>query len=101
MEVLRELWVGAGIQNVETREIVVERTFEDFEEFWTITTGVSIGVQISEMSSSDQALLKKRVQARLPSDGVGRITYSAKANAIKGRLPNYKDQSHDQAYPCR
>src|SRR5205814_1843159 len=88
MEVLRELWVGAGITALETKEIVVERTFENFEEYWTINMGVSIGKQVAQMSLADQALLKKRVRARLPSDAAGRITYSARANAIKGRLPS-------------
>ena len=87
MEVLRELWTGAGIENVETRELVVERTFDNFENFWTISTAMNIGAQVvSEMSSSAQNLLRKRVQARLPSDAMGRITYSARANAIKGHV---------------
>jgi len=27
------------------------------------------------------------VRARLPADATGRITYSARANAVKGRVP--------------
>jgi len=33
-------------------------------------------------------LLKARVRARLPVDATGRITYSARANAVKGRVPS-------------
>jgi ubiquinone/menaquinone biosynthesis C-methylase UbiE len=36
IETLRELWTGAGLEVVETREITVMRAFADFDEFWTI-----------------------------------------------------------------
>ena len=38
MEALRELWNGAGLREVETRKITVQRTFADFDEFWTTST---------------------------------------------------------------
>jgi len=37
IEVLRELWRGAGIEAIETREISVERTFNNFDDFWSIS----------------------------------------------------------------
>jgi hypothetical protein len=40
------------------------------------------------MAPNDIELLKARVRARLPTDAAGRITYSARANAVKGRVPN-------------
>ena len=39
------------------------------------------------MSPSDLATLKAGVRARLSADAAGRITSSARANAIKGRVP--------------
>jgi hypothetical protein len=42
---------------------------------------------IAEMASGDVELLKSRVRARLPADEAGRITCSARANALKGRVP--------------
>jgi hypothetical protein len=39
------------------------------------------------MAASDVHLLKTRLRARLPADAAGRITYSARANAVKGRVP--------------
>jgi len=33
MEALRDLWAGAGLDKIETREIEVVRTFADFEDF--------------------------------------------------------------------
>src|SRR6185312_10599806 len=37
MESLRELWAGAGLEAIETREIIMARSFADFDAFWTIT----------------------------------------------------------------
>jgi hypothetical protein len=39
------------------------------------------------MSSQDRATLEARMRARLTADERGRITYGARANAVKGRVP--------------
>jgi SAM-dependent methyltransferase len=86
LEALRELWIGAGLDAVETRQITVERTFASFDEFWEINQlGASIAAVVATMSPDDAELLKNRVRARLPADPAGRITYRARANAIKAR----------------
>ena len=88
MEALRDLWTGAGLDAVETREITVQRTFADFDDFWTTNLlGSSVGPTVAAMAPGDVERLKTRVRARLPADAAGRITYSARANAIKGRVP--------------
>jgi SAM-dependent methyltransferase len=88
IEALRELWTGAGLEAVETREIAVQRTFADFEDYWaTILTGPSVGPKLAAMKSDEMTLLKSRMRARLAADGAGRITYGARANAVKGRVP--------------
>ncbi|MGZ5787688.1 MAG: class I SAM-dependent methyltransferase [Ramlibacter sp.] len=85
---LRTLWTGAGLESVETREITVARTFEDFEEVWaTSLLGATIGPKIKAMPPADVAQLKERLRARLPAEASGRITYGARANAVKGRVP--------------
>jgi SAM-dependent methyltransferase len=87
MEALRELWKGAGVEALETREISVERTFIDFDDFWSISAlGSSVAATLAAMSTTDIEVLKSRVRARLPSDAAGRITFGARANAIKGRM---------------
>jgi hypothetical protein len=79
----------AGLAAVETREITVQRTFANFEEFWTITLDGSPSTRptVAAMSSDDVELLKTRVRARLPGDAAGRITYASRANAVKGHVP--------------
>jgi SAM-dependent methyltransferase len=89
IDALRDLWTGASLESVETREINVQRTFADLDDYWTtILGGASVASQLAAMASRDLELLKSRMRARLPSDANGCITYSAWANAVKGRVPN-------------
>jgi SAM-dependent methyltransferase len=88
LDALEALWTGAGLEDIATREIAVERTFADFDDYWTtIFGGPSVGPKLAAMAPADLALLKARMRARLPADAAGRITYGARANAIKGRVP--------------
>jgi hypothetical protein len=88
MRALRDLWTGANLGAVETREIAVQRMFADFDDFWTTSLlGASVGPTVAAMAPGDVELLKARVRARLPADAAGRITYGARANAVKGRVP--------------
>ncbi|HEU0207823.1 MAG TPA: class I SAM-dependent methyltransferase [Candidatus Udaeobacter sp.] len=88
IDVMRDLWSDAGLHAVETREITVQRTFADSDDYWrTILMGPNVGPKVAAMPPEDIATLKARVRERLPADAMGRITYSARANAIKGRVP--------------
>jgi ubiquinone/menaquinone biosynthesis C-methylase UbiE len=87
VEVLRDLWGTTGLQAIETREITVERTFADFDDFWTTSLlGPSIASVMAELPAGDVEALKARVRARLGADKGGPVTYAARANAIKGRV---------------
>jgi SAM-dependent methyltransferase len=86
-DVMRELWAAGGLDAVETREITVRRTFANFDDYWTtVHGGPSVGKGLAAMTPADQAVLKTRMRQRLPADAVGRITYAARANAVKGRV---------------
>jgi ubiquinone/menaquinone biosynthesis C-methylase UbiE len=88
IEALHDLWTKAGLEDVETREIRVERTFADFDEFWEINLlGPSVSAAAAKMSPGDIEQLKAVVRKRLPADSAGRVTYSGFANAVKGRVP--------------
>jgi SAM-dependent methyltransferase len=85
---MQELWAGAGLQSVETREIVARRRFADFDEFWASSTITgSIRPTLAAMAPADVEQLKARVRARLTVDAAGRVTHEARANAIKGCVP--------------
>ncbi|MGE0260134.1 MAG: class I SAM-dependent methyltransferase [Alphaproteobacteria bacterium] len=87
IDVLRNLWTNAGIEAVETREVKVTRTFADFDALWASSLAHPvIAAIVARMNTAEIEQLKERVRARLPGDGAGRITYCARANAIKGRV---------------
>ena len=89
MDALRELWAMAGVEAVETREITVQRTFADFDDYWTtVHLGPSVGASLHAMASADGAHLKHRVRTSLATDAAGRITIDARANAVQGRVPS-------------
>lgn len=88
LDVMRDLWRGAGLAGVETREIAVERTFADFDDYWmTAMKSASLGPAVAAMAPEDVETLKRHVREYLAADGAGPITCGARANAIKGRRP--------------
>ena len=88
IETLQRLWTDAGFEQVETRKITVQRTFADLDEFIAITAlSPSATPIVKAMSAADRERLKAHIGARFPADDEGRITQTAFANAVKGRLP--------------
>ena len=88
MEGLRDLWIGAGLEEVQTREITVHRTFASFDDFWTASLkSPALQPAVAAMKSGDVETLISRVRARLPADADGRVTAGARAHAIRGRRP--------------
>jgi hypothetical protein len=85
---LADLWKGGGLSEVETRQIAVQRTYSDFDDFWTTTLlSPSTGPVVATLPPAEVESLKARVRARLPADSEGRITYTARATAVRGRVP--------------
>ncbi len=88
LENLRTLWIEAGLQDVDTREITAERTFVDFDDYWTtVLMGPAVGPSLAALDTDAMTRLIARMRARLATDPAGRITYSARANAVTGRVP--------------
>jgi ubiquinone/menaquinone biosynthesis C-methylase UbiE len=88
LDVLRDLWTTAGIEATELQTITVQRIFVSFEEFWTITTlAASLQPTLATMTPDAIERLKAQVRLRLPADAAGHVVYSARANAITGRVP--------------
>ncbi len=89
IDAMWDLWNNTGLEVVETREITVQRMFVDFDDYWTtVLGGPSVGSQLAAMVPEKLELLKSRMRACLPTDTLGRITCSARANAVKGYVPN-------------
>ncbi len=75
------------LEGVETRKITVQRTFANFDDFWTTSTlSGSVRPTVAALSPGDIELVKSRLRAKLPADATSCITYSSFANAVKGRV---------------
>ena len=86
-EAMDALWRGAGLVDVETRVITVERTYDSFDDLWgTLMTSPSVKASMAKMSPAQGEELKDRVRSAFPAAADGRITYPAWANAVKGRV---------------
>lgn len=85
MEALKALWRGAGLEQIETKEITVSRTFRDFDDLWaTSTLGTNVKAMIAGMATADIDDLKSRLRAQASIATAGSVTCTARANAIKG-----------------
>jgi len=85
LEALLDLWNGSGLVEVETHTMTVERTFADFDDYWTTILGApSAGPKLAAMAPDHLERLKTLMRQRLPADDLGRITYGARAHAVKG-----------------
>jgi ubiquinone/menaquinone biosynthesis C-methylase UbiE len=87
IEILRDLWINAGLEAVETREITVSRTFPDFDDFLMITRSATPALSAAVARVADVEQLTRQIRQRLSVDADGRITSAARANAVKGRVP--------------
>jgi ubiquinone/menaquinone biosynthesis C-methylase UbiE len=89
MENLRALWSGAGLDRIETREIAVQRMFTDFDDFWgAALLGASIKATVATMTPDQLEHLKESVRTQLGAGHGKPVTLSARANAIRGRVPD-------------
>ena len=88
LEPLTELWRSAGLGGVESRAITVERSFPDFEALWSV---VLTGPRLATVSDAITPDMREKIRARLrervgAADGRP-ITLTARAHAVKGRVP--------------
>jgi predicted cupin superfamily sugar epimerase/ubiquinone/menaquinone biosynthesis C-methylase UbiE len=81
-EVLLRLWQAAGLAGIESRRFIVERTYADFDDYWTtVLGGPSTSAALRALQPADIARLQERLRRRLPPDSAGRITFGARVQA--------------------
>lgn len=86
-ETMERLWRDAGLVDVETRVIAVERSFDDFDDLWnTLLAMPSVKLSLEKMSPGESAELMDRARRAFPAAADGSITSPAWANAVKGRV---------------
>ena len=87
-DVLLQLWQGAGLSDIQARRFTVERSFADFDDYWTtVLGGPSTSAALRALQPQHITQLQQRLRQRLPPDSTGGISCTAHANAIRGRVP--------------
>jgi len=82
---MKKLWESIGMTDVETSTFHVERSFQNFEEYWAISSlGPSVIGALKELSSEVVDDIKSRLNGTLERDKDNRIVCRAFANAVKG-----------------
>ena len=85
MTALGELWSSAGIIDLESRVIKVERQFKDIDEYWLIASLFpNIQTIVPVLTKAQINELKGRLEPHLSVGGNGYLIQTATATAIKG-----------------
>lgn len=82
---LRGLWQGAGLTNIQTTTINVERVFSSFEDFWsTALLGPIIAPVITAMQPAELEKMQAMVRESLSFDAQGQVICKAWSYAVSG-----------------
>jgi SAM-dependent methyltransferase len=86
-DLLRELFVGAGLEDVEARAVLVPTRFADFDDFWQPFLGGQGPAPAYAVSLPEPArdLLRDTLRERLPVETDGSVQLRARAWALRGR----------------
>ena len=89
MEPMRKLWIDAGLQSVESKQIRIKVSFSNFDEFkqWSMMPSGPLSKSILSLSAAARDELYSRLSKTLPVAADGSITYESFANAVKGKVP--------------
>jgi SAM-dependent methyltransferase len=88
MPALRAAFTDAGLVQVETRTIVAERHFPNFEAYWTTSMSISgLGDRMAMLPVGTVDDVRARTRAILRVDQAGAVLSRGTANAIKGLVP--------------
>ena len=86
--VLGDLWTAAGLGDIHTRVITVERTYSDFDDPWNTVIGwPSAGQALAAMGVADISQFREVLHDRLQPVGSGSITLAGRAHAIRDSVP--------------
>ena len=87
IEASTSLWQEAGLQQVQTCQITVQRRFDSFDDYWNSAAPSNTLRPMFELMQADRReLLKTNVRRRLQA-GDGPLTVSGRANAVSGIKP--------------
>lgn len=79
------LWSQAGLSDVKTNIIAVQRRYDSFQDFWDINTGSpALSETIQKLAPKQLADIRQAVKKKVAIDASGALAVSAHVNAIKG-----------------
>ena len=89
LDALHALFEQAGFEDIATRTIDVTMRFPNFDDLWRAQTPVfnPVTKTVAALSEADRRRLIECVRAALPAAADDSIAYSARANAIRARVP--------------
>jgi len=87
-EPLTELWVDAGLDEVEVRPIDVPTVFVDFDDYWRPFLGGQGPAPgyVASLTEERRLALRDLLRGRLPTGPDGSIPLSARAWAVRGSV---------------
>ncbi len=89
LDILIGIWKRNGLDGVEARPIEIEVSYDDFDDYWTSSTALanpSVAF-LGDLAPPDIERLRDALRDVLPADAAGRIHFTARTNAVKGRVP--------------
>ncbi len=89
LNTLTGIWQRNGLLAVEARPIEIEVSYDDFDDYWASSTALanpSVAF-LADLSPADVERLRDALRNVLPADAAGRIRFTARTNAVKGRVP--------------
>lgn len=89
LDALQSLFERAGLEQIANKAIDVTMPFASFDDLWRaqMQSFGPRGKAVAALSDADRARLIDKVRARLPAGPDGSVAYSARAHAIKARVP--------------
>ena len=85
LDMLETVWIEAGLSEIETKKISVQRTFASFDDFWNISTrSPTLTPVLANWSHEEIDRFKPLVARHLKTEANGQIRCFGHANAVKG-----------------
>jgi SAM-dependent methyltransferase len=88
-DALAALFARAGLRDVETRALVIDTRFTDFDEYWTPFLGGTgpAPAYLGALDSNSRENLRTQLEEKLPTADDGSIGLTARAWAVSGVAP--------------
>lgn len=90
IEALINVFERSGLSDVDSDIIEIRLEFDGFDDYWSRQTRDII----ADLAAADVERVKALLRERLPTDSDGRVSHTARAYAVKGRVPSQATVRH-------